>query len=66
MSLDTGTTPSQSGGTGVGASVESTTPTTSSSGAIPGSTMEIVKKIKAGESVEKRILTEETGSAGLV
>jgi hypothetical protein len=51
MSLDTGTTPAQSGGTGVGATAEGTTPATTSSGAIPGSTMEIVRPPAYGRGI---------------
>ena len=51
MALDTGTTPSQSGGTSAGPGTESPPSITASSGAVPGSTMEIVRPPAYGRGI---------------
>src|SRR5215211_610691 len=51
MALDTGTTPSQSGGTDAETSPEAAPSVTASSGAVPGSTMEIVRPPAYGRGI---------------
>src|SRR3954453_13397607 len=51
MALESGTTPAQSGGTGPISGPEVAASTTTSSGAIPGSTMEIVRPPAYGRGI---------------